>query len=55
MGNPLMHIMGPEEAAKKWGIEFTDVIQACVDGKLKAIYLDETFWVINKNQPNPFE
>jgi hypothetical protein len=46
--------MGPEEAALKWGVDVEAVIQACVGGKLKAIYLDESFWVINKNQPNPF-
>lgn len=53
--NPLHHIMGINEASKKWGLPPDVIIQMCRAGKLQAIQLDmgEGAWVLLKDQAAP--
>jgi hypothetical protein len=50
--NPLIAIMGVEEAAKKWGYAPGTIKNMCAEGKIQAKKIGKT-WVISRCQPNP--
>jgi hypothetical protein len=52
--NVLDHIMGIEEASKRWRLPRQDIVRLCAEGQVLAVRLEgEDVWVLVKDQPNP--
>lgn len=50
--NPLVHIMGVEEASTLWNLSPGYIKNLCAIGKVKSVKIGNV-WILDKGQPNP--
>ncbi|MFP4976852.1 hypothetical protein ACE6ED_15715 [Paenibacillus sp. CN-4] len=50
--NPLEHIMGVDEASKRWDLSPAYIKNLCAAGKVTAVKIGNT-WILDKDQSNP--